>query len=305
VTPAPRNAATLFKGFKFLINREIPKPEIRFMIRAFGGEDFTEYDAMDSDPKITHHIVDREWPKRHMRIGREYIQPQWLFDSINAGILLPYHEYAPAAKLPAHISPFVNDARRGYIPEQREHLDELIAREKGIKKDEEDEEEDGLVIGADDEDEDATSLEAMYAMELSQEQQGKSYADYVKDELGDTPLVENDESDDEAVTKALKTTKTKKQLIEEKQKQEDKEREAMSIDLLNRKTRQIVRSVKERQEKRETKIATLNEKRKAVERKRKAEEKLKTTPTETSGSDDLKRKNEAPAGNGKAKKLKK
>lgn len=143
------------------------------MVRAFAGEDFTEYDGVENDPKITHHIVDRQWDKSKMMIGREYIQPQWIFDSINAGILLPYHEYpkyirraseyhlkllryAPDAQLPPHISPFVNDVKRGYVPKQREHLDELIAKEKGeggkgVKDEGSDDE---LLIGADDEDED-------------------------------------------------------------------------------------------------------------------------------------------------------
>lgn len=79
-------------------------------------------------------IVDRDCDKSKLKANREYIQPQWVFDSINAGILLPYHEYAHDAALPPHISPFSNDALKGYIPKQREHLDKLIAQDQTGKK---------------------------------------------------------------------------------------------------------------------------------------------------------------------------
>lgn len=278
-----KDTSTLFHGFKFFINREIPKPEIRFMIRAFGGEDFTEYDCEENDAKITHHIVDREWDKSRRLANREYIQPQWIFDSINAGILLPYHEYAPEATLPPHISPFVNDELKGYVPKQREHLNELIEKSKGLKGDDEsDKEEEGKVIG-DDEEGDLSNLEAMYMKELSAEQEGRSYAAYVEDELGETKMLgegeapAKEESEDEDVSKALKKgqKKTKKQIEAERQAQEDKEREAMSLDLLNSKNRRIVKSIKRRLEKKKEINENLEMKRKNVERKKKEQEKSK------------------------------
>lgn len=47
-----------------------------------------------SDESITHQIIDR--PKLNdIVINRVYVQPQWIFDSINARKLLPVDNYLP------------------------------------------------------------------------------------------------------------------------------------------------------------------------------------------------------------------
>lgn len=70
-----------------------------------------------SDPSITHHVVDR--PKLlsgHHFEGRVYVQPQWVYDCINAQKLLPVEPYAINAILPPHLSPFVEHKAGDYVP---------------------------------------------------------------------------------------------------------------------------------------------------------------------------------------------
>jgi pescadillo protein len=124
----------MFEGFKFYINREVPREAFVFVIRCFGGEvswDKTVYIGATfdkDDSSITHELVDR--PKvEQMFANRYYIQPQWVFDCINARMLLPVEDYFPGAILPPHLSPFVIEREGDYIPPERKAQ---IYRQMGI-----------------------------------------------------------------------------------------------------------------------------------------------------------------------------
>jgi len=114
----------LFSKCKFFISREVPREMFAFAIRACGGNvswDKTmcpgaTYDV--SDESITHQLVDR--PKlKDIIVNRVYIQPQWIFDSINARKLLPIDNYLPGSILPPHLSPFIEEKEGDYIPPER------------------------------------------------------------------------------------------------------------------------------------------------------------------------------------------
>ncbi|KAJ3634468.1 hypothetical protein Zmor_016464 [Zophobas morio] len=104
----------LFSGCTFFLGREVPRESLEFVIRSCGGvvswEGLT-YD--EADPSITHHVVDR--PTLAKRSTRYYVQPQWIYDSVNARKQLPVELYLEGKLLPPHLSPFVD-------PEEDEYL---------------------------------------------------------------------------------------------------------------------------------------------------------------------------------------
>lgn len=136
----------LFEGLKFFLNREVPRESLAFVIRCFGGEASWDkslcigstYEA--TDETITHHIVDRPSIDKQY-INRYYIQPQWVYDCVNAKIQLPVEEYFLGVTLPPHLSPFVEETEGDYVPPEKL---KLMALQRGEKPQaEEDEEEEG------------------------------------------------------------------------------------------------------------------------------------------------------------------
>ncbi|KAG8596602.1 hypothetical protein GDO81_001983 [Engystomops pustulosus] len=136
---------SLFVGLKFFLNREVPREALAFVIRSFGGQVSWDssvcigatYDS--SDTSITHHILDRPNVQTQI-INRYYVQPQWIFDSVNAHLLLPVEDYFPGVLLPPHLSPFVEEKEGDYVPPEKQRL---LALQKGetIDEEESDEEE--------------------------------------------------------------------------------------------------------------------------------------------------------------------
>ncbi|KAJ1606714.1 pescadillo containing BRCT domain [Cryptosporidium canis] len=122
----------IFEGLTFFISREVPFFPVAFVIKSLGGKVGweNEYSSIKKDDEgITHYIVDRpvQFLKSFMdnHENCEFIQPQWVFDSMNESIRLPTRAYGPGEKLPPHLSPFVDDSTQGYIPTQRQVLDEI------------------------------------------------------------------------------------------------------------------------------------------------------------------------------------
>lgn len=125
------NKTNLFQKLRFFVNREVPLPWMQFCILSFGGavgweNEISPYQNMNES--ITHHIVDRPVDPTqplYSIASREYVQPQWVLDSINTKMLVPAHYYKPGQKLPPHLSPFVDDEKEGYLPKYREELNKL------------------------------------------------------------------------------------------------------------------------------------------------------------------------------------
>lgn len=159
-----RRLQNLFKGLKFFLNREVPREVLTFVIRACGGQVSWASTCQagasypETDESITHQIVDRD-DLRKPYLSRTYIQPQWVFDSINARERKPVEKYFPGVELPAHLSPFydyevdasaeeanepgtsgVGDSGMGSAEESDEEVeDEEVAGEEGEESGEEEE----------------------------------------------------------------------------------------------------------------------------------------------------------------------
>merc|ERR1711872_1004408 len=137
----------LFNGLKFFLGREVPRDPLVFMIRCMGGEaswcstaasgsSYTE-----DDDRVTHQIADRD-VIANKKLGRFYVQPQWIFDSINRRKRLNEKDYALGETLPPHLSPFIADRRIGdYLPPEEKALEAEAEKENKQEEDEEEEEE--------------------------------------------------------------------------------------------------------------------------------------------------------------------
>lgn len=149
----------LFEGIRVFLNREVPRESLAFLIRCFGGE--VSWDKSLSigstyevtDETITHQIVDRPNVDKQY-INRYYIQPQWVYDCVNAKILLPVEDYFLGVTLPPHLSPFVEEKEGDYVPPEKLKIMALQRGEKPANEQEEEEEEEEEEDDDDEEEED-------------------------------------------------------------------------------------------------------------------------------------------------------
>lgn len=128
--------ASLFQGLVFFVSREVPLDWMQLLVISGGGSigwDGEGSPLNSSSSSITHFIIDRPLDSNQKQLllqhQREFIQPQWLFDSLNTGVLLPISRYSPGVALPPHLSPFVDDQKEGYVPKYREELQVLAGKD--------------------------------------------------------------------------------------------------------------------------------------------------------------------------------
>jgi pescadillo len=126
---------SLFKGLHIYLSRETPVDALTFLLLSFGVSSLSTDPTTglspypESDPRITHQICDRGRLPDSIIPGRKYIQPQWVVDSINRGVLLDETLYLPGAELPAHLSPFVEKTEGKYDPEEELEVDSEVEEE--------------------------------------------------------------------------------------------------------------------------------------------------------------------------------
>ncbi len=120
--------AALFRGMVFFLGREVPREQLLLVIRSFGGDAGWAGEGSplsEEDERITHHIIDRPAVGGTVYDTREYVQPQWVFDSANARVIVRAVLYAPGKVPPPHLSPFVDAEAEGYMPEYGKEIKAL------------------------------------------------------------------------------------------------------------------------------------------------------------------------------------
>lgn len=149
--------STLFKGLKFALGRESPGRLMELAIKSCGGR----LTSLHSD--ATHVVWDR--PTAPPAAGdREYLQPQWIADCINARVLLPVAPYRPGVTPPPHLSPYVDNSVGGYMPayaaEMERAREAAQALRVDMKEPDEEEDEEGIVEDSSSDDDEGEEGEA-------------------------------------------------------------------------------------------------------------------------------------------------
>ncbi|KAI0999304.1 Pescadillo [Podosphaera aphanis] len=242
ILPCPSHSTNkpwmLFSKFTFFLSRETPRQPLEFLLRAFGCKRIG-WDAVlgegafthnESDPSITHQVVDRPHIKTSSEAelesednqnapkisraptyipGRIYIQPQWIWDCVNDEEIKRPDLYAPGAELPPHLSPFVRKVHGQYDPmapldEQEQENEDLEAESEEETTQTKDEgiSTNNMSILLNEKDIDATA-QGMDVCESGDEEVKETQADDGDSFDGFSDAAE-DEDDDDATSSALK-----------------------------------------------------------------------------------------------------
>ena len=119
--------ASLFAGNTFYLSREVPVKPLTLLIHSCGGRIVSEM-----GPSVTHYVVDRPTllPPHTLQPSVEYVQPQYLFDCLNARSVLPVNGYRIGEELPPHVSPFTVSISNSAV--DREDVEETLRRHTKI-----------------------------------------------------------------------------------------------------------------------------------------------------------------------------
>ncbi|PSN36784.1 Pescadillo [Blattella germanica] len=240
VSRALRKVFISIKGYYF--QAEIKGQTVTWIVPHY-------FPFVDEDPAKL-----EEARKEAAKVKKSYVQPQWVFDSVNARELLPPQKYFLGADLPPHLSPFIDKTLDRYIPpEEKEFDDPSLANNNPVNDEDEDEEE-----------------------EMKEEKQKVVEMDHEEEEEEEDEEEEDDDDEPENLRKKKKKAMsvsigavTREDPGEKRRQnyQEHKLREKM----IKNKHRNLYRSMMKGRQKREKEAWLLGKKRKVIEAKEKAE----------------------------------
>ncbi|ONM62305.1 Pescadillo [Zea mays] len=252
----------LFKNLKFYLSREVPRESLLFIIPAFGGTVSWEGEGApfkEIDEDITHQIVDRP-TQSHVFLSRDYVQPQWVFDCVNARIILPTEGYLVGRVPPPHLSPFVDNDAEGYMPEYAETIKRLqaAARNEVLP-----------LPGIGDEDLDNSLVAAMMDRTASNEAAEKKrklemlekqYIDELKKEIDGVAFSSLSNKEADKSPNAKDDTQSDRE--EDASKQEEDDDDDIGTALMSRKQRGLYKAMKMGKEKKKEKVELLKKRKK-------------------------------------------
>jgi pescadillo protein len=258
-----KESRNLFRGLKFYLSREVPRESLLFIIPAFGGTVSWEGQGApfeETDEEITHQIVDRP-TQSHVFLSREYVQPQWIFDCVNALLILSTEGYIVGRVPPPHLSPFVDNDEEGYVPEYAETIKRLqdAAKSKvlplpGLG---DEAQENSMVDTRSEYNEVAEKkrkldmLEKQYHEELKMEIEGNTFSN-ISNKKADIPAdVEGDESEEAKEDDPIK--------------QAADDAEEISKSLMSNRKRGLLKAMEIGKERKKSKIETLKQRKKKAE----------------------------------------
>lgn len=268
----------LFNKVVVFIAREVPREPLMFVIRSFGGTVGWEGEGspiQEHDESITHQVVDRP-TQGHRFLTRQYVQPQWVFDSANYRIMMPVDLYAPGKVPPPHLSPFVDNEEEGYTPDFAVTIQKL---QEAARKAREGAGVDGLTgdrfVGEDEETElitrveDDEVVERVYHNELAKEmkaaapQEDKEESGAEKQEEEVDTEEDQDGGEDENEEEEEDEEKAPKHLVRKAQQGEEDEQLMKDI-MMTRKNKKLYQRIQRAREGKRERIEVLEKRKKRL-----------------------------------------
>ncbi|KAK9117247.1 hypothetical protein Sjap_016194 [Stephania japonica] len=272
----------LFKDLKFFLGREVPRESLLFIIPAFGGVVSWEGDGApyeETDKSITHQIVDRP-SQKHSFFSRDYVQPQWIFDCVNARIILPTDDYLVGRVPPPHLSPFVENEAEGYAPDYAKTIKHLQAASRkeimpltGVDKQDLEDSQSLLVEGIISRTEATEAAERKRKMAILE----KQYHDELKMELKGVPYTTSKSISNETdMQSPAETTNGKEELLnvlpdpDPDPDQIAKDASSMSTLVMSRRKRRLYEAMQIGKERKEAHTNLLKQRKKKAESSKKS-----------------------------------
>ncbi|KAJ8907854.1 hypothetical protein NDN08_007958 [Rhodosorus marinus] len=239
----------VFSGLKVFLGRETPVSALVFVLRAQGakvGWDGENSPLSSDEPGLTHWVIDRPAIPGKRRMDLEYVQPQWVFDSVNNSTLLPTAIYGIGVTLPPHLSPFVDDEAEGYVPKYKAYLQRLREGDSELFKE-------SAVAVNDDSDEDVDDLENADENSEAEEEESEN-----EDGSGGSEDEDEDDEMEEDLSKDMAETKE----------EGEKESEELAKLMMSRKKRNLYERMVHGKNRKSEEVRKLEERREEIETKK-------------------------------------